>query len=557
MARRKRARSRSQPNTTPIILIAIVLLAVVVVLVTGGSQIAPDFKKLPPSQPSSDDAVAPPSSSCNTAAASVQTLLSRGDAKTASTTKTLLESCPDTDLSSLAKPTAPPEGGSSQCGDLHRAADINNDNIINVLDIVQLLGAWGPCSGCVEDFNGDGVVNVNDLRIILSLWTNGAKFVATAQDLDNVRNDLDADYIQICNIDLSGENWLPIGVSENPSIPGGWSTFTGTYDGDGYNIDNLFIDRTEASGFDLTLYVFDLGLFHTAGSSDVGIGSRRAILKNINIRNAEIKGAVVGGILLSSGRGASNYAAQPGPIIENVHVSGTIQRSLIYYSNAAGSIGGLVGHARKTIIRDSSADVEIQSLTAGYTGGLVGTLSSDLYYYEEPSQIIRSTAKGSLTMLEHPSPIIVGLARGGLVGKLDRGSIIQDSFADTVIHGDTDSDQSVSGGLVGVMTSYSTGLESKIINSYAKGHLGTDEGKVGGLVGRMYFGVNSDPVPPSVTTPSSYWDVETSGQSTSAGGEGRTTAEMTSVPLPENTYDFWDFQNVWSHEVDGEYPILR
>ena len=54
----------------------------------------------------------------------------------------------------------------------------------------------------------------------------------------------------------------------------------------------------------------------------------------------------------------------------------------------------------------------------------------------------------------------------------------------------------------------------------------------------------------------SYWDKETSGQTTSAGGEGRTTQEMTSVPRPENTYVDWNFDTIWD-QVDGKYPWLR
>lgn len=39
---------------------------------------------------------------------------------------------------------------------------------------------------------------------------------------------------------------------------------------------------------------------------------------------------------------------------------------------------------------------------------------------------------------------------------------------------------------------------------------------------------------------SSYWDMESSGQSYSAGGEGKTTAEM----KQQSTYVGWDFTNI-------------
>ena len=48
--------------------------------------------------------------------------------------------------------------------------DSNIDGIVNVVDLVNMLGEWGVCPGCHEDTNIDGVVNVIDLLILLSNW---------------------------------------------------------------------------------------------------------------------------------------------------------------------------------------------------------------------------------------------------------------------------------------------------------------------------------------------------------------------------------------------------
>jgi hypothetical protein len=51
--------------------------------------------------------------------------------------------------------------------------DLNGDGVINVSDLLILLGAWGDCpaSGpCPADLNGDGTVNVSDLLILLGNW---------------------------------------------------------------------------------------------------------------------------------------------------------------------------------------------------------------------------------------------------------------------------------------------------------------------------------------------------------------------------------------------------
>jgi len=50
--------------------------------------------------------------------------------------------------------------------------DLNGDGVVNVSDLLILLGAWGPVEpgGFDADLNGDGVVNVSDLLILLANW---------------------------------------------------------------------------------------------------------------------------------------------------------------------------------------------------------------------------------------------------------------------------------------------------------------------------------------------------------------------------------------------------
>jgi len=52
-------------------------------------------------------------------------------------------------------------------------ADLNGDGAVNTADLLQLLGAWGPCDACIEDINGDGEVGTDDLLQLLSAWEVG------------------------------------------------------------------------------------------------------------------------------------------------------------------------------------------------------------------------------------------------------------------------------------------------------------------------------------------------------------------------------------------------
>jgi hypothetical protein len=49
--------------------------------------------------------------------------------------------------------------------------DVNGDGTVDVNDLLAIIAAWGPCSGCGEDVTGDGVVDVDDLLAALAAWT--------------------------------------------------------------------------------------------------------------------------------------------------------------------------------------------------------------------------------------------------------------------------------------------------------------------------------------------------------------------------------------------------
>ncbi len=52
--------------------------------------------------------------------------------------------------------------------------DVNGDGAINIIDLLAVISAWGPCppapAGCPADQNGDGQANVLDLLIVIGNW---------------------------------------------------------------------------------------------------------------------------------------------------------------------------------------------------------------------------------------------------------------------------------------------------------------------------------------------------------------------------------------------------
>lgn len=127
---------------------------------------------------------------------------------------------------------------------------------------------------------------------------------------------------------------------------------------------------------------------------------------------------------------------------------------------------------------------------------------------------------------------------GGLVGHLTHQAIINNNFSSGNVSG-----FDRIGGLVGYLH------ESVIINSFSMGNV-TGEEKVGGLAGHQF----------ESSATNSYWNMDTSGQGSSAAGEGRTTAQMT-YPYADNTYVEWDFDDIWSednsYEYNNGYPYLQ
>jgi len=49
-------------------------------------------------------------------------------------------------------------------------ADLNGNDVVDVSDLLALLGQWGSCEQCAEDLDGNGSVDVADLLTLLGAW---------------------------------------------------------------------------------------------------------------------------------------------------------------------------------------------------------------------------------------------------------------------------------------------------------------------------------------------------------------------------------------------------
>jgi len=319
--------------------------------------------------------------------------------------------------------------------------------------------------------------------------------VSNWNDLNNVRNNLTGNYILVNDIDEqsagyaahnTGDGWQPIGHESD-------NRFAGTFDGDGYTITGLTIDRATGNN----------GLFGY---------TENATIRNVGLVNASIKA------------GAGNNGALAGNLlntnISNSWATGTVESTTT--GNSA-NFAGLLGRFEGGVIQDSWADVFVDSgPLCNNAGGLVGYLNDGT---ERTAQILRSYALGDVYGDRDRV--------GGLVGA-NNGSII-DSYARGNVLGGSDR----AAGLVG------WNLEGKLINrSYSTG---TVEGgaRIGGLVAHNDAGTVND----------SFWDTQASGETESDAGTGKTTEEMKtqSTFVGWSFSDTWAFDE----SINDGYPILQ
>jgi hypothetical protein len=209
-------------------------------------------------------------------------------------------------------------------------------------------------------------------------------------------------------------------------------------------------------------------------------------------------------------RGTTNYVGLFGYIDSGGSVSnvGLIDNDL----SGNGYVGGLVGVHRGVVSKCYATGTVT---AAGIVGGLMG------WNY--------GTVKNC-----YATGIVSGNGIvGGLVGENYKGwnvGIMENCYATGDVSGTSDI-----GGFVG----RNGGIVEKC---FATGSVSGDQ-YVGGLVGYNY----------GVTASNSYWDTETSGQSSSSGGIGKTTAEM----KKQSTFVDWDFTNIWAIKEDVTYPYFQ
>ena len=177
--------------------------------------------------------------------------------------------------------------------------------------------------------------------------------IATAEQLDRIRDDLTAHYTLIDDIDLSGyENWMPIGTfqprsdaPEDAEVPHPDYAFTGTFDGAGHTISNLTISCEAPMG---------AGLFGCASGTESNAASiGHFTLKDVNVSGFYLVGGAVG----------LQFMNCP---VSDIHLEGDNKLTGMQ------GIGGIVGTGFD-LISDCSATADV--IVSGDDGACAGLIA--------------------------------------------------------------------------------------------------------------------------------------------------------------------------------------
>jgi len=327
----------------------------------------------------------------------------------------------------------------------------------------------------------------------------------------------------VANVDMS-----PLPADDWQCIGNGEIAFRGRFDGAGHSIQN-FACLSGASE--------DAGLFGHVRGTTTEICNLQLIGPQVECQSGFHVATLVG--RLGSGT------------IRNCHVQDAQVRGDTF-------VGGLVGWNQGTVSRCSAEGTVSGRYTVGGLAGIVAWHGQTLDCHAD-AQVTGTNRLGGLAgtcwLAEMHRCSSAGQVKGqsyigGLIG-ISEGGIVDDSYSTASVSGSA----SV-GGLAGQNAhscDCSAGREpGQIHRCYAAGPV-AGQSETGGLTGLTQEGCIID---------ASFWDIETSGQATSSGGAGKTTAQMKTTHTFTNAG--WDFANetangtedIWSIDEGRDYPRL-
>lgn len=295
--------------------------------------------------------------------------------------------------------------------------------------------------------------------------------IASAEQLQRVRENLAGHYVLVADIDLSGyENWEPIGAfqslsdaPEDAEVPNPEYAFTGTFDGAGHTISNLTVSSALPMGAGLfgcasgteneEAYIgnFTLENVHVSGFYLVG-GAVGLQFMNCKVSDITLKGENrlsgsqgIGGVVGTAFDLISNCTATAditvvgdGGACAGLIAGGTTMSSIVNCEAVGGSIvaegnaiwgigavcGAPWGAAEISGCRASGTSINVSGEGNRLVGGLVGF--GGTYDLAAPAKIANCTVEQVAISVSDTTTAVGGLIGGGK--EMMEGSDVMSSF---------------------------------------------------------------------------------------------------------------------------------
>ena len=288
--------------------------------------------------------------------------------------------------------------------------------------------AWTGSTPYADPASATTTIVLDNHRVAAARF---GRLIATADELDAVRDDLAGVYGLGADIDLAGVDWTPIGTSSAP--------FAGTLHGFGHSISNLVATNVPSAK--------GCGLFGWTGGA--------------TLDGIVLSGAVRGGGYYTGGLVGNAAGTRIADCVLDVDVSSSSQWT--------GGLVGLVGDG--TVVEDCTVSGRVSGASDG-TGGLAGGIEG-----------ASAEVRGCIAEAD-----VAGTgAVGGFAGRIASGSLVEDcAFVGTVSGSATQL-----GGFAGYLFGTPSVVRCSAVGM-ARKTSGSGSGYVGGFVGQQAGGLVAD-----------------------------------------------------------------
>ena len=370
-----------------------------------------------------------------------------------------------------------------------QVADDDNDGHTNYVDV---------------DDDGDGLIEIAtaaELDAVRHALNGRGRKLLAGGPLDTTgcgRNvgDTCSGYELVANISLAtysdGDGWQPLGHDTSSSLGCQGTAFSGTFEGNGWTISNLSINRPNQ---------WCVSLFgRIAANSEI---------RNLTLHAEAVIGNIGVGGLVGSGDSARIISSS----VVAAEVSGVSE------------VGGLMGNGISAQIFSSSVVAGEVSGSGNTVGGLAGNGRS--------ARIVSSSVVAA---------VIDGSDVGGLVGEGESARI----FSSSVVAGEVSGSGNTVGGLIGTALSAQIYSSSVVVAKVGgAGNGGALAGSFNGSSRVAYSYVVSDSLAAALSRYGegvgavSYWYNATSPFTGGSDGEAKTSNELTSPSPYTGIYAKW------------------